>query len=325
MTKKKANKAIEQAMTQLNKRYDTKVVMKMDDESLDANTFSTGRPKLDKALGGGYGIGKMIEIFAETGCGKTGLALEAIASVQSMGGNVAIIDGEHALDREYAESIGIDIGELYICQPDYGEQGIETARVLIDTGEFDLIVIDSVASLIPKAELEGESGEVKMGLHARLMSQACKMLKGTANINECTIIFINQLRKTIAMFGPNETTTGGKALAFYADQRLEIKRKGWIKEGDDVIGFKQQIKVVKNKIGVPFKVTLDDIVYGKGLDEITSLVEACIKDGVLVKAGSWIKYNGEPIAQGMVKIRELLGGNLDLVNELKKELEDSGK
>jgi len=317
------SRAITSALAALEKRFGEKVVMKMNDKNLDVETFSSGRPKLDAALGGGYGVGKIIEIYAESGAGKTGLALEAVASVQRAGGVCAIIDSEHALNTEYCELIGINLDDLYISQPSFGEQAIEAIRALIDTGDVNLIVVDSVAAMIPRAELEGESGEVKMGLQARMMSQGMKLITGSASTNKCTVLFVNQLRSTIAMYGPSMTTTGGKALKFYATQRLEVKNRGVIKEGEDVIGFKQLIKVVKNKIAPPFKVIEDNIIYGKGIDEITSLVEALVFEGILEKKGAYIKYNGESIAQGAKKLRILLEEKPELLAELKQELKDA--
>lgn len=325
MTKKKQSKAITDALAKLEKRFGEKVVLKMTDANTGAETISSGRPKLDTVLGGGYGVGKIIEIYAESGCGKTGLALEAIKVVQDAGGLAAIVDSEHALNTEYCEQIGVNIDDLYISQPSYGEQAIEAIRALIHTCEFDLIVVDSVAAMTPKAELEGESGEAKIGLQARMMSQGMKLITGAASEVGTTIIFINQLRKTIAMYGPSETTTGGKALKFYATQRLEVKNRGQIKEGEEVIGFKQQIKVVKNKIAPPFKVVQEDIIYGKGVDAITGLVEACVFEEILEKKGAYYKYQGETMAQGMKKLRALMEDNPEFVEQLKKDLAEKRK
>ena len=316
----KNNRAITDALKKLEKRFGEPVVMKMSDSNSGIQTTSSGRPKLDQALGGGYGIGKIIEVYAESGCGKTGLVLEAIKVVQDEGGTAAIIDAEHALNTGYCEQIGINVDELYISQPSYGEQAFEAIRALINTGEVDLIAVDSVAAMIPKAELEGESGEAKIALQARMMSQGMKLITAAANDAGCTIIFINQLRKTIQMYGPTETTTGGKALKFYATQRLEIKNRGMIKEGEDVIGFKQQIKIVKNKVAPPFKVVTEDIIYGKGVDELTGLVDACVFEGILEKKGSWYAYQGSNMAQGMKKLRVLLEENSEFVEQLKADL-----
>jgi len=319
------SKAINAALAALEKRYGEVVVMKMSDSNKTVATYSSGRPDLDLILGGGYPQGKIIEIYAEPGCGKTGLCLEAVAQVQKLGKVAAIIDAEHALNTEYCTQLGVNVAELYISQPSFGEQVIETIRALINTGEVAMIVIDSVAAMVPKAELEGESGEAKIALQARMMSQGMKLISGIAAEANCTIIFINQLRSTIAMYGPSETTTGGKALKFYASQRIEIKNKGVIREGEDVIGFKQHIKVVKNKIAPPFKTLDNDIVYGKGVDSLTGLVEALVFEEILEKAGAWFKYKGTNIAQGIKKLRVVLEDNPDLLDELKEVLEKRRK
>jgi len=303
-------------MAALEKRFGEKVVMKMSDAKVEVETFSSGRGDLDVALGGGYGVGKIIELYAESGCGKTGLALEAIASVQKSGGVCAIIDSEHALNTEYCTDIGVVIDDLYISQPSYGEQAIETIRALIETGEVALIVVDSVAAMIPRAEMEGESGEVKMGLQARMMSQGMKLMSGPASDSGTTIIFINQLRSTISMYGPAQTTTGGKALKFYASQRLEIKNKGQLKEGDDVIGFKQYIKVVKNKIAPPFKVVENDIVYGVGVDKFSGMVELLVFEGIITKKGAFYSFGDTRLAQGIKKLRIAFDENPDMVEKL---------
>lgn len=315
------SKAIEKACAALEKRFGEKVVLKMS-ETPEAERFSSGRGDLDVALGGGYGVGKIIEIYAESGCGKTGLALEAIASVQGDGGTAALIDAEHALNTEYCEQVGVDVDALYISQPSYGEQVIETIRALAETGEVDLIVVDSVAAMIPKAELEGESGEAKIGLQARLMSQGMKLITGVCSDNGCTVIFINQLRSTIAMYGPSLTTTGGKALKFYASQRLEVKSKGIIKEGEDVIGFKQLIKIVKNKLAPPFKTTENEIVYGIGVDKFNGFVERLVFEGIMVKKGAFYYYGETRVAQGIKKLRIAFDDNPDLVDELKQKLKE---
>ena len=315
-------KAITAALTSLEKRFGEPVVKKMSDGTSNIKTFSSGRPDLDIVLGGGYGIGKVVEIFAESGAGKTGLALEAIASCQKGGGIASMIDAEHALNTEYCEQIGVIVDDLYISQPSYGEQAFEAMRALINTGDIDLIVVDSVSALVPKAELEGESGEAKIALQARLMSQGMKLISGPAAANNCTIIFINQLRATIARYGPSMTTTGGKALKFYASQRLEVKSKGVLKEGEDVIGFKQHIKVVKNKIGIPFRTLDNDIVYGVGVDKIAGLVEGLVFEEILTKTGSWFVYNGEKLANGIKKLRVFLEENPLLLEELETLLKD---
>jgi recombination protein RecA len=290
----------------------------MGDAPNDARTISSGRPELDAALGGGYGVGKIVEIFAESGCGKTGLCLEAAAEVQKNGGIVAVIDAEHALNTEYCEQIGINVEDLYISQPTYGEQAIEAIRALVETKQIDLIIVDSVAALTPRSTLEGESGQAQMAVQARMMSQAMKLITGPASDNDCTIIFINQLRATMAMYGPSQTTTGGKALKFFASQRLEIKNKGKLKVGEEVVGFKQQIDVVKNKIGSPFKKVNYEIVYGKGIDKVNGLIEGCVFEGILERSGAWYKFEGKNIAQGMKKLLVLLEDNQEFLEELER-------
>ena len=315
---KKNKGAITNALKALEKRFGESVVMKMGDAPNDARTISSGRPELDAALGGGYGVGKIIEIFAESGCGKTGLCLEAAAEVQKNGGIVAVIDAEHALNTEYCEQIGINIDDLYISQPTYGEQAIEAIRALVETGQIDLIIVDSVAALTPRSTLEGESGQAQMAVQARMMSQAMKLITGPASDNDCTIIFINQLRATMAMYGPAQTTTGGKALKFFASQRLEIKNKGKLKVGEEVVGFKQQIDIVKNKIGSPFKKVNYEIVYGKGIDKVNGLIEGCVFEGILERSGAWYKFEGKNVAQGMKKLLVLLEDNPEFLEELER-------
>lgn len=322
METKPLSKAVLNCFATLEKKYGEKVLMLMGDSTADADTTSSGRPDLDSVLGGGYGVGKIIEIFADSGCGKTGLCLEAIAEVQKQGGAAAFIDSEHALNKEYAASIGVDVPNLIISQPSFGEQAIETVRALIATQEIDLIVVDSVAAMIPKAELDGESGETKMGLQARMMGQAMKMISGSASQVGTTIIFTNQIRETMAMYGPPTTTPGGKALKFYATQRLEIKNKGQIKEGEEVIGFKQHINIVKNKIAPPYKWIQNEIIYGVGVDTLTGLMEALIFEEIIKKNGAWYAYEGTNLANGMKKLRILLNENPELVDKLKEELEE---
>ena len=320
MTKNKIGGNILKAMADLEKRYGEKVVMKMTDSNTDSETFSSGRADLDIALGGGWAVGKIIEVFAQSGCGKTGLVLEAIKEIQSIGGIAAIIDAEHALNKHYCDEIGVDVDALFISQPSTGEQAIETLKALINTGEVDLIVVDSVAALTPKAIIEAEAGESKMAALARLMSQAMQMIKGTASVSGCTVIFTNQIRKTMAMYGPAEDVTGGMSLKFYATQRVEIKNRGQIKEGEEVIGFKQKMTVVKNKIAPPFKEVENDILFGKGVDELAGLVAALVFEGVLEKKGAWFAYKGTNLAQGVAKLRVVLDDNPELVEELKVAL-----
>jgi recombination protein RecA len=327
MTKKNKNHpGIKKALAALEKRYEEPVVMKMSDSNTSIETFTSGRDDLDIALGGGYAVGKLIEIFAESGAGKTGLALEAVAAIQREGGVAAIIDAEHALNTEYCEQIGVNVDELYISQPSHGEQAIEAIRALINSQEVDLIVVDSVAALTPKAILEGEAGEAKMAVLARLMSQGISMIKGVASEVGCTVMFINQLRSTMAMYGPSITTTGGKTLPFYATQRLEIKNKGRLTEGDKVIGFKQLIKIVKNKCAPPFQEIQNDIVYGKGVDTFNGLIEALVfEEIILKKGGGYFSYGETKLGQGTKKLRMTLEENPDLLEELKNKLKETKK
>lgn len=315
-------KAIQSAIDSLEKRFKEPMVMKMSDAAIRVDTFSSGRLDLDNALGGGYPVGKIVELYAESGVGKTGLALEAIKSIQSEGGVAAIVDAEHALNTEYAEQIGICIDDLYISQPSTGEQAFEVIRALIETKEIDLIVVDSVSAMIPRAELEGESGEVKMGLQARLMSQGMKLITGASSDSGTTVIFINQLRTKIGGYVAGKVTSGGNALKYYASQRLEIKSKGRIKEGDDVIGFKQLIKVVKNKIAPPFKEIENDIIYGVGVDSIAALVETAVIKGILDKRGAYFYYQDVKLAQGLAKLRDVLNDNPELVEELEMKIKE---
>jgi len=320
MAVKPLSKAITDCFATLDKRYGERVAMLMGESGTSIDTITSGRPDLDVALGGGYGSGKIIEIFADSGTGKTGLCLEAVREIQEAGGTAAYIDSEHALNLEYAESIGVDTDNLIISQPSYGEQAIETIRAFIATQEIDLIIIDSVAAMIPKAELDGESGETKMGLQARMMGQAMKMISGSASTVGCTLIFTNQIRDSMSTYGSPTTTPGGKALKFYATQRLEIKNKGQIKEGEEVIGFKQHITVVKNKISAPFKWIQNEIIYGIGVDSLTGLMEALIFNEIIEKKGAWFAYGGSNLANGMKKLRVVLTENPELVEELKEQL-----
>lgn len=323
---KKNLKAVDQAIAGLEKRFNEPLVMKMnEDPDLNIERISSGRPDLDNILGGGYPVGKIIEIYSEEACGKSGLALELVREVQKSGGITAYIDSEHALNTEYAESIGVNIDDLYISQPSWGEQAFEVTRALINTGEINLIVIDSVSALTPKAELDGESGEAKIALQARMMSQGMKMIVGTASAAGCTVLFINQLRDKINAYHPSKVTSGGNSLKFYASIRLELKRKGWIKEGEDIIGFKQLIKLVKSKVSTPFKSIENDIIYGKGVDSITSLVETAVELDVIKKKGSWFEYKGDNLSQGMAKLRVLLEDNPELVEDIEKEVKNAQK
>jgi recombination protein RecA len=319
---KKESANLKKALAALDKRFGENTVMKMDKASVDIETISSGRPKLDSALGGGFGKGKIIEIYSENGCGKTGLALDTAAQVQKNGGRVAIVDAEHALNTEYCEEVGVNIEDIYFSQPDYGEQAVEVVRALVGSGEFDLIIIDSIAAMTPRAIIEGESGQAHMAVQARMMGQFMAMIKGPASDAGCTLLCINQIRETLAMYGSPTTTPGGKALKFYASQRLEIKRKGDVKAGTDIIGFNQHIRIVKNKLAPPFQTVDSVIVFGKGIDTLTDLIEACVFEEVIIKKGAFFEYDPECAkVQGMKKLRELLEDNPDLVDVLQQRLD----
>lgn len=319
---KKTDKVILNALSALEKRYGEPVVI---ESGKKVETISSGRSKLDNILGGGFPVGKVIEIYGEEATGKTGLALGCVAKVQYNGGLVGYIDSEHALNRNYCDSIGVNIDDMVLSQPDYGEQAFQIIRTLLNTGKFDLIVVDSVAAMIPKSELEGETGQAMMGLHARMMSQGLKQIIGSANENQTTVIFINQLRDTMAMYGAKKKPTGGNSLKFYAAQRVEIKNKGQVKVGDEVTGFKQLIKVVKNKLDIPFKEIQEDIVFGKGVDKLGEFISALEFEEILVKSGSWYSYDGTNIAQGLKKLRIMLEDNPELVEELEMKLKEKLK
>lgn len=320
MAKKKNSQKVTAALNALEKRFGEPVMMRMGDKPKGAKVISTGRADLNAEIGGGYNVGAVIEIYGEEATGKTGLALECAAEVQANGGLVGYVDAEHALDVDYCEQVGVNIDDLLFSQPDDGEQAFQIIRTILNTGELDLIIVDSVAALIPRAELEGETGESKMGLHARTMSQGLKQVIGAAKANDTTIIFINQLRDTFAMYGAKKKPTGGNSLKFYAKQRLEVKNKGQIKVGEDVVGFKQSIRTVKNKIAPPFKIVDYEIFYGKGVDKLGGIIKALIFEEIIEKNGAFFKYDGTNIAQGLKKLRIALEDNPELMEELMEKL-----
>ncbi len=313
-------KALQLTIDKLEKSYGKGAVMKLSDNKvLDIPAISTGSLGLDMALGiGGIPRGRVIEIYGPESSGKTTLTMHCIAEAQKSGGLAAFIDAEHAFDKTYAEKLGIDTENLLISQPDNGEQALEIAEHLIRSGAIDIIVIDSVAALVPKGELEGEMGDSKMGLQARLMSQALRKLTGAINKTGCACIFINQLRDKIGvMFGNPETTTGGNALKFYASVRLDIRRIGQIKEGaDNILGNRTKVKVVKNKIAPPFKVVEFDIMYGQGISKVGEIIDLGVEFDIIKKAGSWFSYNGEKLGQGRDSVKNLLLDNPELMEEL---------
>jgi recombination protein RecA len=312
-------KALQLTMEKIDKTYGKGAIMRMGDNAIeDIPTISTGSLSLDIALGvGGLPRGRVIEIYGPESSGKTTLAIHAIAEAQKAGGIAAIIDAEHAFDRSYAEKLGVDTENLLISQPDNGEQALEITDQLIRSSAIDLIVIDSVAALTPKAEIEGEMGESKMGLQARLMSQALRKLTANINRTNTTCIFINQLREKIGvMFGNPETTTGGNALKFYASVRLDIRRIGQIKDGDEINGNHTRVKVVKNKVAPPFRKAEFDIIYGEGISKTGEIIDLGVNYNIIKKSGSWFSYGDTKLGQGREGVRKLLIDNVELAEEL---------
>ena len=318
-------KALQLTLDKLDKTYGKGAVMKMGDVIHDdVPTIPSGSLGLDIALGvGGYPRGRVIEIYGPESSGKTTLAIHAMAEAQKAGGIAAFIDAEHAFDRFYAENLGVDIDNLIISQPDYGEQALEIADNLISSGAIDIIVIDSVAALTPKSEIEGEMGDSKMGLHARLMSQALRKLTATINKTNCTVVFINQLREKIGvMFGNPEVTTGGNALKFYASVRLDIRRRTQIKDGDRVIGNRTKVKVVKNKVAPPFQIAEFDIMYGEGISKVGEILDLGVEYGIIKKSGSWFSYGDTKLGQGRDAVKGLIVDNPELAEELEAKIVD---
>ena len=318
-------KALQLTLDKLDKTYGKGAVMKMGDVIHDdVPTIPSGSLGLDIALGvGGYPRGRVIEIYGPESSGKTTLAIHAMAEAQKAGGIAAFIDAEHAFDRFYAENLGVDIDNLIISQPDYGEQALEIADNLISSGAIDIIVIDSVAALTPKSEIEGEMGDSKMGLHARLMSQALRKLTATINKTNCTVVFINQLREKIGvMFGNPEVTTGGNALKFYASVRLDIRRRTQIKDGDRVIGNRTKVKVVKNKVAPPFQIAEFDIMYGEGISKVGEILDLGVEYGIIKKSGSWFSYGDTKLGQGRDAVKSLIADNPELADELEGKIVD---
>ena len=316
-------KALQLTLDKLDKTYGKGTVMKMGDKAIEeVETISSGSLGIDLALGvGGYPRGRVIEIYGPESSGKTTLTLHAIAEAQKAGGIAAFIDAEHAFDRNYAEKLGVDIENLIISQPDNGEQALEIAENLIRSGAIDIVVIDSVAALTPKSEIEGEMGDSKMGLHARLMSQALRKLTGTISKTNCTVFFINQLREKIGvMFGNPETTTGGNALKFYASVRLDIRRSTQIKDGDNVLGNRTKVKVVKNKVAPPFKVAEFDIMYGEGISKTGEILDLAVEFEIIKKAGSWFSYGDTKLGQGRDAVKALIKDNPELADELEEKI-----
>ena len=316
-------KALELTLGKLEKSYGKGVVMKLGDKVQEnISSIPSGSIGLDAALGvGGYPKGRVIEIYGPESSGKTTLTIHAIAEVQKQGGIAAFIDAEHAFDSTYASNLGVKIDELLISQPDNGEQALEVADHLISSGAVDLVVIDSVAALTPRSEIEGEMGDSKMGLHARLMSQALRKLTATINKTGCTCIFINQIRMKIGvMFGNPETTTGGNALKFYSSVRLDIRRIGAIKNGDEVIGNRTRVKVVKNKVAPPFKKVEFDIMFGEGISSSGELLDIAVELDIIQKSGSWFSYEDAKLGQGRDSVKKILSDNLELCESIKQKI-----
>ncbi|NCG04846.1 MAG: recombinase RecA [Bacteroidetes bacterium] len=319
-------KALQLTLDKLDKAYGKGAVMKMGDSVIEqVEVISSGSLGLDVALGvGGYPRGRVVEIYGPESSGKTTLTLHAIAECQKAGGIAAFIDAEHAFDRYYAKSLGVQIDDLIISQPDHGEQALEIADNLIRSGAVDIVVVDSVAALTPKSEIEGEMGDSKMGLHARLMSQALRKLTGSISKTNCTVIFINQLREKIGiMFGNPETTTGGNALKFYASVRLDIRRSTQIKDTNGaVMGNKTRVKVVKNKVAPPFKTVEFDIMYGRGISRIGELLDIGVEAEIIKKSGSWFSYGDTKLGQGRDAVKTLLDDNPELAEEIEVKIKD---
>ena len=329
MTSKENNaklKALEITLGKLEKSYGKGIVMKLGDKVTEnIDSIPTGSIGLDLALGvGGFPRGRVIEIYGPESSGKTTLTIHAIAEVQKKGGIAAFIDAEHAFDASYAEALGVDVDNLLISQPDNGEQALEIADHLISSGAVDLVVIDSVAALTPKSEIEGEMGDSKMGLHARLMSQALRKLTATISKTGCTCIFINQIRMKIGvMFGNPETTTGGNALKFYSSVRLDIRRIGSIKSSDVVTGNRTRVKVVKNKVAPPFRMVEFDIMFGKGISRSGELLDMAVELNIVEKSGSWFSYNEAKLGQGRDAVKKILEDNLEICNEIEVKIRES--
>lgn len=319
-------KALQVIIDKIDKTYGKGTIMKMGDQAIEAmEVIPSGSVTLDIALGvHGFPKGRIVEIYGPESSGKTTLAIHAIAQSQRQGGIAAIIDAEHAFDRYYAEKLGVDVENLLISQPDNGEQALEIADNLIRSGAIDIIVIDSVAALTPKSEIEGEMGESKVGLQARLMSQALRKLTGTISRTGCTCIFINQLREKIGvMFGNPETTTGGNALKFYASIRLDIRRIGQIKDGEAVVGNRTRVKVVKNKVAPPFRTAEFDIIYGEGISRIGEIIDLGVEHNVVKKSGSWFSFEDTKLGQGRDAVKTLLGDNPELADTIESRIRES--
>jgi recombination protein RecA len=328
MEKSEKFKALKLTMDKIDKDFGKGSVMMMNEKTnMEIEVISTGSIGLDVALGiGGLPKGRVVEIYGPESSGKTTLAIHVIAEAQKKGGMCAFIDAEHAFDSAYAKKLGVDIDNLLISQPDYGEQALEIADRLILSGALDVVVIDSVAALVPKSELEGEMGDSKMGLHARLMSQALRKLTATIHKTNSCCIFINQLREKIGvMFGNPETTTGGNALKFYASVRLDIRRMTQIKDGDEAVGNHVKVKVVKNKVAPPFRIAEFDIIYGEGISKVGEIIDMGVEMGIIQKSGSWFSYNSDKLGQGRESVKQLMLDNPEMATEIENKIREKVK
>ena len=326
MDREEKIKALDAAISQIEKQYGKGAVMKLGDSSANMNVeaIPTGSLSLDLALGiGGIPKGRIVEIYGPESSGKTTVTLHMIAEVQKRGGIAGFIDAEHALDPAYAKNIGVDIDNLYISQPDCGEQALEITETMVRSGAIDIVVVDSVAALVPKQEIDGDMGDAVMGAQARLMSQAMRKLTAVISKTNCTVIFINQLREKLSvMFGNPETTTGGRALKFYSSVRLDVRRTEAIKQGGEVIGNRTKVKIVKNKVAPPFKEAEFDIMFGKGISKTGDILDLAADNGIIVKSGAWYAYEGNKIGQGRENTKQYLIENPEICNEIEQKVRD---
>lgn len=320
------DEALSKAIKEIEKQYGKGSIMKLGERAaVDVDAISSGSIKIDEALGiGGFPKGRIIEIYGPESSGKTTLALHAIAEIQKKGGRAAFIDAENAIDPVYARNLGVDTNELILSQPDSGEQALEITEMLIKSGAIDLVVVDSVAALVPQAELDGEMGDAQVGLQARLMSKAMRKLSGVMNRSECTAIFINQLREKVGiMFGNPETTPGGRALKFYSSVRVDIRRSEAIKNGTDIIGNKVNVKIVKNKVAPPFKTAQIEIMYGEGISYVAEVLDLCVDYDIIQKSGSWFSYDGSKIGQGKESAKQYLKEHKEILTEVAAKLKEA--